>query len=214
MESFRRELINKDLSNQIKFLKGKVADLGGSRAIHARSNIKKTNNIEKIVVINIDEKSKPDIVANLEKIPVSENYYDSFLLIEVLEHVENIQQVINEINRVISINAKGFVSIPFLYQIHEAPDDYRRWTKKKIINFFNQNGFKILLIKENGGIFSVIFDLLRSFILNLDNNKIFTKLCFKILRIIKPFFRLLDNKTIHLSKTITTGYFLVVEKIK
>lgn len=214
MESFRRELINKDLSNQIKLLNGKVVDFGGSHGIHARSNIKKTNNIQEIVVINIDERSKPDIVANLEKIPVSENSYDSFLLIEVLEHVENVQQVIDEINRVISINAKGLISLPFLYQIHEAPDDYRRWTKKKITDFFSQNGFKILLIKENGGIFAVIFDLIRSFILNLDNNKIFVKLFFKILRIIKPIFRLLDNKTIHLSKTITTGYFLVVEKRK
>ena len=65
--------------------------------------------------------------------------------------------------------------MPFLYQIHEAPTDFRRWTRNQLINFFEKENFEIVSIEENGGIFAVIFDLLRSFLLKLDNRKLINK---------------------------------------
>ena len=93
-----------------------------------------------------------------------------------------------------------------------APKDYRRWTKEKIINFFEENNFTVDLISENGGLSSVIFDLIRSHILSLDNKKIKNKFKFFVLKILKPLFQLLENKKSNNNLNITTGYFLIVKK--
>lgn len=212
MNSIRRELINKDIKNNLHYLVGKVADFGGTKLGDRSFKIKKNNLINNVNYINLDQKSDPDILANLNDIPVEAGFYDSFLLIETLEHIDDIVKSINEIKRVVKSDAIGLISMPFLYQIHEAPEDFRRWTKKKIVSFFNDNGFKILLIKENGGYFATIFDLTRSQILRLDNSKILNKLLFRILILIRPIFKILDKATLSSSKFITTGYFFIIQK--
>lgn len=135
MKSIRRELVNKDIKNNLKYLIGKVADFGGTKFGERSFKIKKNNLIKEVNYINLDEKSHPDILANLNNIPVEAEFYDSFLLIETLEHIDDIVKSINEIKRVLKSNAIGLISMPFLYQIHEAPEDFRRWTKKKFFLF-------------------------------------------------------------------------------
>ena len=50
--------------------------------------INNNGNIDKIISINIDKNSEADIIADLEDLPFESNYFDSFLLLEVLEHVK------------------------------------------------------------------------------------------------------------------------------
>ena len=212
MNSFRREFINSQIDKNIEKLKGIVADFGGSSDIKSRTKIKSTENIDEIITINKDPNSKAKIISDLNHLPFENNYFDSFLLLEVLEHVKDPNEIIKEIFRVSKKKAIGFVSMPFLYQIHMAPKDYRRWTKEKIINFFEENNFTVDLISENGGLSSVIFDLIRSHILSLDNKKIKNKFKFFVLKILKPLFQLLENKKSNNNLNITTGYFLIVKK--
>ena len=212
MNSFRREFINSQIDKNIEKLKGIVADFGGSADIKSRTKIKSTENIDEIITINKDPNSKAKIISDLNHLPFENNYFDSFLLLEVLEHVKDPNEIIKEIFRVSKKKAIGFVSMPFLYQIHMAPKDYRRWTKEKIINFFEENNFTVDLISENGGLSSVIFDLIRSHILSLDNKRIKNKFKFFVLKILKPLFQLLENKKSNNNLNITTGYFLIVKK--
>ena len=211
MESFRRGFINSSIFKYENKLNGLVADFGGTKK-NSRSKINNNANIDKIISINIDKNSGADIIADLEGLPFESNYFDSFLLLEVLEHVKNPNKVLKEINRVLKKDSTGLISMPFLYQIHEAPTDFRRWTRNQLINFFEKENFEIISIEENGGIFAVIFDLLRSFLLKLDNRNLLNKFFIKILKLFKPLFKFIDKKTIHLSKSITTGYFLVLRK--
>ncbi len=211
MDSFRRGFINSHIFKYENKLNGLVADFGGTKK-NSRSKINNNGNIDKIISINIDKNSEADIIADLEDLPFESNYFDSFLLLEVLEHVKNPDKVLKEINRVLKKDSTGLISMPFLYQIHEAPTDFRRWTRNQLINFFEKENFEIVSIEENGGIFAVIFDLLRSFLLKLDNRKLINKFFVKILKLFKPLFKFIDKKIIHLSKSITTGYFLVLRK--
>ena len=212
MNSFRREFINFQIDKNIQKLRGIVADFGGSNNLKSRTKIKFTNNIDEIISINKDPNSKAQVISDLKNLPFKDEYFDSFLLLEVLEHVENPEQIIKEIFRVSKKDAIGFVSMPFLYQIHMAPKDYRRWTKEKIINVFEKNDFTIDFIIENGGLPSVIFDLIRSYILSLDSKKYLNKFKFLILKFLKPLFQLLERKNSKTNLNITTGYFLIIKK--
>ncbi|MAO32551.1 MAG: hypothetical protein CL824_03500 [Crocinitomicaceae bacterium] len=212
MNSFRREFINFQIDKNIQKLRGIVADFGGSNNLKSRTKIKFTNNIDEIISINKDPNSQAQVISDLKNLPFKDEYFDSFLLLEVLEHVENPEQIIKEIFRVSKKDAIGFVSMPFLYQIHMAPKDYRRWTKEKIINVFEKNDFTIDFIIENGGLPSVIFDLIRSYILSLDSKKYLNKFKFLILKFLKPLFQLLERKNSKTNLNITTGYFLIIKK--
>ena len=212
MNSFRREFINFQIDKNIEKLKGIVADFGGSTDLKSRTKIKFTENIDEIITINKDPNSQAKVISDLKNLPFKDEYFDSFLLLEVLEHVENPNEVIKEIFRVLKKGAIGFVSMPFLYQIHMAPKDYRRWTKEKIINVFKENNFTVDLIAENGGLPSVIFDLIRSHILSLDNNKYLNKFKFLCLKLIKPLFQMVEKKNSSTNLNITTGYFLIKKK--
>lgn len=212
MDSLRREFINSQINKNKSQLKGIIADFGGSSKKKSRSNLNEILSDEKIVSINMDKNSEADIISDLEDLPFVDGNFDSFLLLEVLEHVKSPKKIIKEIHRVIKRNSYGFVSMPFLYQVHKAPKDYRRWTKDKLIEFFETNDFYIELITENGGLYSVIFDLIRSKILSTNKPSIFNKLNYLILKILKPIFKLIDKFFISSSENITTGYFLIVKK--
>jgi ubiquinone/menaquinone biosynthesis C-methylase UbiE len=212
MDSFRRELINSQIYINKKKLNGIIADFGGSSKENSRTNVKQIFEKEKIISVNIDKSSNADIISNLENLPIENNYFDSFLLLEVLEHVQNPKKIIREIHRVVKIGSYGFVSMPFLYQIHKAPTDFRRWTKDKLVEFFENSSFDVELITENGGIYSVIYDLFRSKLMSSNEPKIINKFKYYILKLLKPIFKILDKCNNQVSKNITTGYFLIVRK--
>ena len=100
MNSFRREFINSQIDKNIEKLKGIVADFGGSSDIKSRTKIKSTENIDEIITINKDPNSKAKIISDLNHLPFENNYFDSFLLLEVLEHVKDPNEIIKEIFRV------------------------------------------------------------------------------------------------------------------
>ena len=102
--------------------------------------------------------------------------------------------------------------MPFLYQIHKAPTDFRRWTKDKLVEFFENSSFDVELITENGSIYSVIYDLFRSKLMSSNEPKIINKFKYYILKLLKPIFKILDKRNNQVSKNITTGYFLIVRK--
>ena len=56
-------------------------------------------------------------------------------------------------------------SVPFIYQVHGAPNDYLRFTKNYLINEFKKEKFKAIYVKELGygpflAAFSILFPLL------------------------------------------------------
>ena len=61
----------------------------------------------------------------------------------MLEHVENIDLLLAECNRVIKVGGEFVVSVPFLYREHEQPYDFRRFTSYGLMLALTRNGFKV-----------------------------------------------------------------------
>jgi SAM-dependent methyltransferase len=72
--------------------------------------------------------TRPDVFADGAKLPFLDATFDTVLLLEVLEHVADAPAVLDEIARVLKPGGRLLLSVPFLYPLHDAPHDYRRYT--------------------------------------------------------------------------------------
>ena len=72
--------------------------------------------------------ARPDVFADAAGLPFAGGTFDAVACLEVLEHVRMPDQVLAEIARVLRPGGVAYVSMPFLYPIHDAPHDYQRWT--------------------------------------------------------------------------------------
>ena len=91
---------------------------------------------------SIDDK-KPDIFYDGKKIPFDNDSFDLIICIEVLEHVENFNLIIEEIYRSLKKGGRAVVTMPFITAEHELPYDFRRLTSFGIKREFEKIGFKV-----------------------------------------------------------------------
>jgi SAM-dependent methyltransferase len=72
--------------------------------------------------------TRPDVFADGAALPFVDASFDTVLLLEVLEHVGDARAVLADIARVLKPGGVLLLSMPFLYPLHDAPHDYRRFT--------------------------------------------------------------------------------------
>ncbi len=79
--------------------------------------------------IDIYDGPKVDLVIDsTNKWDIKSNEFDFILCTEVLEHATSPQHVIHEMWRVLKPGGFALVTTPFIYGIHGAPYDFRRYT--------------------------------------------------------------------------------------
>ncbi len=120
-------------------LHGQVLDLGGDKRSAYRSLIRGNFSV---TTLNLDPKSQPDIVHDLEQaLPVADASYDGVLLINVLEHVYHDRQLLAEASRVLKPGGVAVVVVPFLFPVHPSPHDFRRFTAHTLHQMMLDAGF-------------------------------------------------------------------------
>jgi SAM-dependent methyltransferase len=60
--------------------------------------------------------------------PFPDCSFDAVLCTQVLEHVQHLDHAVSELTRVLKPNGIAIVTVPFLYNQHGAPFDFRRFT--------------------------------------------------------------------------------------
>ena len=75
---------------------------------------------------------------NGEDIPFENEKFDAVICTEVLEHVQQYQKLIDEMNRVMKPGATGIVTIPWSARFHYAPYDYFRYTPSSLKTMFSK----------------------------------------------------------------------------
>ena len=72
--------------------------------------------------------ARPQVFADARHLPFPSASMDTVLLLEVLEHLGNPDDALEEIARVLKPGGQLLLTMPFLYPIHDAPHDYQRYT--------------------------------------------------------------------------------------
>jgi ubiquinone/menaquinone biosynthesis C-methylase UbiE len=77
----------------------------------------------------VDRYGTRDIIADVQSMPgVPDSNFDTVLCTQVLEHLEDPCGALREMRRVLRDDGILILSVPHLSMIHEAPEDYFRFT--------------------------------------------------------------------------------------
>lgn len=102
-------------------------------------------------------------------LPFKNNNFDIICAFQTLEHVSNPQKLFKEMCRILKINGFILLTVPFIWGLHEKPNDYFRYTGYSINNLAIDNHAKIIYEKKEGGLFSVIENLIQNYLSELNN---------------------------------------------
>jgi SAM-dependent methyltransferase len=163
--------------------------------------------------------SKPDLFASACNLPIQNNSINNILLLDVLEHIAETEQVINECYRVLKKDGELLMQIPFLYPLHDEPRDFIRLTEHGLKYLSEKCGFHVKICDAIGHPIETAVLLLNialcKTILQWFNQK--NPACFFI--IVLPFFILTSNliaKAIALMSTKNSfmphSYQLILKK--
>jgi SAM-dependent methyltransferase len=102
-----------------------------------------------------------DVVAPLDRLPLDNDSFDAVLSTEVLEHVSDPAAVLQELGRVLVPGGELWLTVPFVWELHEEPHDYFRYTIHGLRSLLSRAGFHHIQVEPLGGYFSTLAQLLR-----------------------------------------------------
>jgi SAM-dependent methyltransferase len=95
--------------------------------------------------------------------PFKDNEFDGLVCNQVLEHVFNPETFLNEISRVLKPGGKLLLTIPFVWDEHEQPFDYARYSTFGLKHLLEKQRFEVInQVKINPNI-ATIFQLLNAY---------------------------------------------------
>ena len=210
--SLRRYYLDFYLNQHKNLMKGHVLDIGGKKDHPKGEFIPPKSGVDKWEYLNSDRNENPDILSDVENIPLKDKSIDTIIMTEVLEYLGNPMKALFELNRILSNDGNILISIPFMHPIHgDFLDDRARYTNTYLTEIFKKVGLNIVKIKPMGSVCSVIFDILRVTFSYANKTKINT-IVFIILHFFRPLFLKSDKLFKTQRKYINTGYFIVLKK--
>lgn len=108
-----------------------------------------------------------DVVYDGKIFPFSNQEFDSVLCNQVLEHVFEPSLLLSEVNRVLKPGSRCLFTVPFVWDEHEQPFDYARYSSFGLKYLFEKHGFKVVEQKKLMKDFRVIIQLTNGYFYKL-----------------------------------------------
>lgn len=103
-----------------------------------------------------------DMQGSADSIPVGDGSFDVVVCTQVLEHVPRPLDALREFRRVLRSGGILIATVPFLWEEHETPFDYYRYTRYGIEHLARSAGFSEVEVKPRTDCFTTLAQLLRS----------------------------------------------------
>ncbi len=108
--------------------------------------------------------NKADVYYNGERFPFEDGSFDSSMINQVFEHVFNPMEFLREVNRILKIGGRLLLTVPFVWDEHEQPQDYARYSSFGLSWVLTMNGFQIIKQKKSVNDIGLLFQLVNGFI--------------------------------------------------
>ncbi len=167
-------------------------------------------------IINIDlfPFEEVDIVADATDLPIRAGSVDFVINIAMLEHTQEPDLVVSEMERILKPGGKVLAYVPFIVPFHAAPYDFQRWTQKGAINLFCS--FQSIAVGVGSGPTSGLLYVLQSWlaILLSCGSKTLFDLFFLLIMVLLSPVKLLDCllEKISFSSIIASGFLVTGSK--
>jgi SAM-dependent methyltransferase len=103
-----------------------------------------------------------DYIADAHDLPLPDGSVDVVLLTQVLEHVPDPARVLVELARVLTPGGTLYLTAPLVWELHELPHDYFRYTAPGLTYLLGEAGFTDIVVEPRNDCFSTLAQMLRN----------------------------------------------------
>lgn len=146
---FARKGLFRHIADLAKGAQGRVLDVGCGQKPY--KNLFKDANY---IGLEIDTEEarkckKADFYYDGKRFPFLDNEFNTVLINQVFEHVFNPNDFMKEVNRVMKLEGKLLMTVPFVWDEHEQPQDFARYTSFGLRAVVESNGFEVLELRKS-----------------------------------------------------------------
>jgi SAM-dependent methyltransferase len=84
-------------------------------------------------------------------LPLPDDHFETILCTQVMEHVEDPFWLIRESHRVLKPGGRLILTVPFVWELHERPHDYLRFSEYWLQKNLEKVGFHLEILERQGG---------------------------------------------------------------
>ena len=164
---FARKGLIENIKSVSGYIKGKTLDVGcGNKPYENLFHSSEYLGLEINHPANkINNKhKKADYLYDGKIFPFPDGEFDSVVTNQVFEHIFNPDNFLTEINRVMKNEGILLMTVPFVWDEHEQPFDYARYSSFGLKHILNQHGFEVLEYKKSMSDIRIIFQLINAYI--------------------------------------------------
>lgn len=130
-------------------------------------------NVQSYTGLDIDsplsrERGIADQLYDGKNFPYADCTYDSAICNQVLEHVFDPKGFLSEIYRVLKPGGQLLLSVPFVWDEHEQPYDYGRYSSFGLAFLLQQCGFSVIVHKKTASDATAIFQLINAYLFKIS----------------------------------------------
>ncbi len=165
---FARDNLHTAMKKFAPMLHGQLLDVGCGRKPY-----QPLFNVECYVGLDIDNdisraRNQADYFYDGKQFPLPDASFDALLCNQVLEHVFNPEIFLSEIVRVMKPGGRLLLTVPFVWDEHEQPYDYARYTSFGLRALLEHCGLKIVRQEKLGADASVLFQLANAYFFKIS----------------------------------------------
>lgn len=146
-------------------LKGKLLDFGcGGKPYKALFDV------QEYIGLDIKESGHPikhkeiDVYYDGKVIPFQDDRFDSIFSSEVFEHIFNLEEILTELHRVLKPGGHMLITLPFVWDEHEIPYDFARYTSFGISHLLKKNGFEVIAVEKTTTYVETVFQMWNAYV--------------------------------------------------
>ena len=102
--------------------------------------------------------------------PFDDDSFDAVLCNQVLEHVFSPDTFLGEVKRVLKPEGKFLLTVPFVWDEHEQPFDYGRYSSFGLRALLEKQDFKVIQHDKSGADVTVIFQLFNAYLFKVTQS--------------------------------------------
>src|SRR5690606_27634730 len=146
-------------------MRGKLLDFGcGSKPYQALFSVSEYVGTD-IEVSGHDHRHEAiDVYYDGRTLPFTDESFDSIFSSEVFEHVFNLSQILDELHRVLRPGGHMLLTVPFVWDEHEIPYDFARYTSFGLKHILREKGFTVVKERKSTNYVSTVCQMWAAYI--------------------------------------------------